>query len=104
MHGRYARYSYTGDAQELAQRAEEGMLAIFQAQAGFKAYSILDIGGEIISFSAWESADAAEAANAAAADWVAKNLADTVQLKETQIGEVVLSTTLGVSTVAGTRS
>ena len=101
MHGRIARYSYTGDIQELTRRAEEGMLPIFQAQPGFKAYSIIDSDGEIVSFSAWDSPEAAEAANAAASTWVSENMADRIELKEARIGEVVLSTTLGVSTKAG---
>jgi hypothetical protein len=101
MHARIARYTYTGDAMELARRAEEGMLPIFESQPGFKAYSVIDIGGEIMSFSAWESAGAAEAANTAAAGWVAENLAGKVQLTESYIGEILIGTTLGVSTKAG---
>ena len=101
MHGRMARYSYTGDIQELARRAEEGMLPIFEAQPGFKAYSIIESAGEIISFSAWDSPDAAEAANAAASKWVSENMAGEIQLKEARVGEVKLSTTLGVSAKAG---
>ena len=101
MHGRFARYGATGDIAEIARQAEDGMLPIFQAQPGFKAYSLLESEGEVLSFSAWESAESAEAANMAAADWIAKNLADRIQLKETKIGEILMSTTLGVSTKAG---
>lgn len=101
MHGRMARYTFTGDAQALAQRAEEGLLPIFQSQPGFKAYSIIEGDGEIMSFSAWESAEAAEDANAAAAEWVAKNMTDEIELKEARIGEILFSTALGVSTKAG---
>jgi heme-degrading monooxygenase HmoA len=101
MHARFARYAFEGEAQKIARRAEEGMLPIFQSQPGFKAYSIFESDGEIFSFSAWESADAAEAANAAAARWVAENLADKVQLKEARIGEIHLSTALGVGQKAG---
>ena len=100
MHGRFARYTYTGDAQELARTAEDGMLPIFQSQPGFKGYSILESDGEILSFSAWDSAEAAEAANAAAAEWVAANMSE-LNMKETRIGEIMFSTTLGVSTKAG---
>jgi len=71
MHGRYARYTYTGDAHELARKAEDGILPIFQAQPGFKGYTVSESDGEILSVSAWESAEAAEAANASAAEWVA---------------------------------
>ena len=31
MHSRIARYGFTGDPQELARRAEKGMLPIFQS-------------------------------------------------------------------------
>jgi len=101
MHGRFARYSVTGDVHELAREAEEGMLPIFRAQPGFKAYSVAASEGEILSFSAWETADDAEAASTAAAGWVAKNIADRLELKETRIGEILLSTSLGVSAKAG---
>ena len=104
MHARFARYAFKGEAHEIARRAEEGMLPIFQSQPGFKAYSIFESDGEIFSFSAWESADAAEAANKASAQWVAENLADKVQLKESRIGEIHLSTALGVSQAAGVRA
>ena len=96
-----ARYTFSGDALELAQRAEDGLLPIFQAQPGFKAYSVIQSDGEILSFSAWDSAEQAEAANVAAADWVAENMTDEIDLKETRIGEIVISTALGVSTKAG---
>ena len=54
-------------------------------------------GDEIFSFSVWDSAEEAEAANAAAAGWVAENMADDITLVETNFGELLLSTTLGVS-------
>jgi heme-degrading monooxygenase HmoA len=101
MHGRFARYSYTGDANELARMAEEGMLPIFEATPGFKAYSLAESDGEVISYSAWESAEAAEAASSAAAAWIADNIADRIQLKEVRIGEIMLATALGVSAKAG---
>jgi hypothetical protein len=101
MHGRVARYGYTGDAHDIARRAEEGMLPIFRSQAGFKAYSLVESEGEIISFSAWDSAASADAANSLAADWVAENLADQIELKEFRIGEILLGTALGVSAKAG---
>jgi len=100
MHGRVARYGYTGDAHEIARRAEEGMLPIFQSQPGFKAYSVVEAGGEIISFSAWDSEASADAVNAVAAKWVSENL-DELDLKDARVGEILFSTTLGVSTKAG---
>ncbi|MDH4103507.1 MAG: hypothetical protein OEW52_00745 [Thermoleophilia bacterium] len=101
MHGRMARYTFSGDAQELAQRAEEGILPIFEAQPGFRAYSVIASEGEIMSFSAWDTAEQAEAANAAAAGWVGENMAAYLDLKESRIGEILFSTTLGVTTKAG---
>lgn len=101
MHARMARYTYTGNMQELAQRAEEGMLPLFQSQPGFKGYSLAESDGEIISFSAWETPEAAEAANTAAASWVAENMTGEIELKEERVGEILFSTTLGVSTTAG---
>jgi len=104
VHGRMATYRYTGDAHELAQRAEEGMLPIFRAQPGFKAYSLAVSGDELLSLSVWETADQAEAANAAASGWVAENMADSIELIDAKIGEVLLSTTLGVSAASGARA
>jgi len=101
MHGRFARYSYTGDAHEIARQAEDGMVPIFKAQPGFQAYSLLESDDEILSFSAWDSRESAEAANVAAADWVAANIADQIELKEARIGEILLGTKLGVSAKAG---
>jgi hypothetical protein len=96
-----ARYSFSGDAQELASRAEEGILPIFEAQPGFRAYSVIASEGEIMSFSAWDTPEQAEAANAAAAGWVGENMAAELDLMETRIGEIMFSTTLGVSAKAG---
>ena len=104
MHGRIARYTLSGSAQELARKAEEGLLPIFQSQPGFKGYSVVESDGEIFSFSAWGSAEQAEAANIAAADWVAENMTGDIQLMESRIGEILVSTTLGVSTTAGARA
>jgi heme-degrading monooxygenase HmoA len=101
MHGRFARYGFTGDVHEIVRQAEEGMLPIFQAQPGFRAYSLVVSDDEVFSFSAWETQESAEAAAAAAAEWIAANIADRIELKETRIGEMLLGTALGVSTKAG---
>lgn len=101
MHGRMARYTFSGDAHEIARRAEEGLLPIFESQSGFKSYAVVESDGEILSFSAWESAADAEAANKAAAGWVADNLSGSIELKEARIGEILFATALGVSTKAG---
>jgi hypothetical protein len=101
MHSRIARYSFTGSAEELSRKAEAGMLPILQSAPGFKAYTLIQTDDEIIALSGWDSAEAAEAANATIASWVADNVSDRVQLKEILIGEILISTALGVSTKAG---
>jgi heme-degrading monooxygenase HmoA len=104
MHARIAKYSFSGDGIEIARKAEEGMLPIFQSVPGFKAYTIVEAGDEVFSFSAWDSEEAAKAADDASAQWVEQNVADDVELKRAWIGEVHLSTNLGVSTKAGARA
>jgi len=103
MHARMARYTFIGDPQELARKAEEGMLPIYESEPGFKGYSITSSQGEIISFSIWDTAEQAEAANVVSREWVADNLdPGQIELKETRVGEVLLSTALGVA--AGSRA
>lgn len=86
MHGRMAKYTVSGDVHELARTAEDGMLPIIKSQPGFKASSLMESGNEIISFSAWESAEDAEAASTSAASWIAENLAGQITLEEAGIG------------------
>ncbi len=97
MHVRMARYTSTADPHQLIGRVEDGLLPIFESQPGFKAYSVAASGGEVFSFSVWESAEQAEAANEAAAGWVAENMADDITTTEITFAELLLSTTLGVS-------
>ena len=104
MHGRIATYRISGDPHELARKAEEGMLPIFQAQPGFKAY-ILALSGDILtSMSAWDTVEEAEAATPAAASWIAENIADDIELIDVRIGEILLATALGVSPSAAARA
>ena len=102
MHSRIVRYEYSGDAQELTQRAEDGVLPILEAQPGFRAYSLFESECEIISLSTFDTREQAEAANAAIADWVAENMQDDIKLVEARFGEVLFSTLLPVGTKAGT--
>jgi heme-degrading monooxygenase HmoA len=95
-----ATYSFTGDADALSRRAEEGLLPLLNAQPGFKSYTIAVGDGEVISISAWDSRADAEAGSDAVASWVADNLAAELTLKDVRYAEIKLSTTLGVSTAA----
>ena len=88
-HVRVAIYGLKqGPAEEVAELAKQGMLPIFQAQPGFVRYglALLD-DGTVASISVWETHDEAEAANGAAAEWVAKNLADRIELKNAHVGD-----------------
>ena len=100
MHGRVAIYTFTGDAQELARRAESGLLPIFKAQPGFKAYSVAAEDGQLLSMSVWGSRAEAETGNDAAAGWVAENMAAELTANDVRYGEVLFSTALGVTTAA----
>ncbi len=84
--GIYTRLS--GTPRELADQAREGMLGVFRAHAGFRAYGLAETPeGKIISVSLWESAEEAEKANELAAAWVREHIADRVRLDSTQVGD-----------------
>ena len=104
MHGRIATYRISGDPHELARRAEEGMLPIFQAQPGFRAYNLVVSGDLLTSMSAWDTNEEAEAATPAAATWIAENIADEIELVDVRYGEILLATALGVSAAAAARA
>jgi hypothetical protein len=104
MHGRIATYRISGDPHELARKAEEGMLPIFQAQPGFRAYNLAVSGDILTSMSAWDTAEEAEAATPAAASWIAENIADEIELVDIRIAEILLATALGVSPRATARA
>jgi len=96
MHGRIACYRISGDPHELARRAEEGMLPVFEAQPGFTAYILAISGDTLTSMSAWDTIEDAEAASPTAATWIAENMAGEIELLDASINEVLLSTALGV--------
>ena len=102
MHGRMATYNFSGDAHDLARRAEQGILPIFQAQHGFQAYSVAAADGQILSLSVWDTRADAEAGSEAAAAWVADNMSSEIELIDVRYAEVLFSTSLGVSTLVGT--
>jgi heme-degrading monooxygenase HmoA len=101
MIGRMATYRATGDPHELARNAESGVLPLLQAQPGFRAYSLATDGGEILSLSVWDSRAEAEAGSAAVADWVRDNMSEQIELTDLRFAEILLSTTLGISTSVG---
>ena len=104
MHGRIASYRISGDPHELARKAEEGMLPIFQSQPGFRAYNLAISGDMLTSMSAWDSTEQAEAATPAAATEIAENIAEDIELIDVRYGEILLATALGVSAAATARA
>jgi len=72
---------------------EDGFIPIVSKLTGFVSYMVVDAGdGIVASISIFESADAAQQSNAAAAQWVKENLADLIQQPpEVTAGEIVVA-------------
>jgi hypothetical protein len=90
QHVRIATYEIrAGSFEELAKSAREGMLRTFQDQAGFIRYGIADLGDrKLVSLSLWETRKDADASVPVAERWVREHLANKVELKSTQIGDM----------------
>jgi len=90
QHLRLANYKITkGTFPELVEVAKEPMLRTFKAQPGFVRYGIADTGeGTFVSISLWETHAQAEAAAPVAATWVRENMADRIELRSNQVGDL----------------
>ncbi len=78
-----------GTFPELAEEAKSGMLDLFKTQPGFIRYGLADTGeGTCVSISLWETHDQAEAATPVAATWVREHLADRVELRSSEVGDL----------------
>ena len=97
MQVRMATYSFIGDADDLARRAEEGILPILKSQSGFKGYSVAIGDGEVMSQSVWDTRADAESGNDVVASWVAENMAEQLDVISVRYAEIKFSTRLGVS-------
>jgi hypothetical protein len=87
---RIANYKVVkGTFPELADEAKRGMLTTFRDQPGFIRYGLADIGdGTCVSISMWETHEQAEAAAPVAATWVREHLADRIELRSNQSGDL----------------
>ena len=96
QHARVAVYQVkSGGAPEAFHRAERDLLPIFEAQPGFVSYSVVVTSDtELISISAWESKEAAEAAVSSAAHWVRDNIAELIESVDNRVGEIAFSNRL----------
>jgi len=89
-HVRIATYEIKrGSFQELADVAQKGMLRKFQEQPGFIRYGLADLGEKTcLSLSLWETRKDADSSVPVAATWVRENVADRVELRSTEIGDL----------------
>ena len=90
QHVRIATYDIKdGTFEELARIGREGALRTFQEQPGFIRYGLADIGdGKCVSLSVWETREEADASVPVAERWVGEHVADKVELRSTQIGDL----------------
>ena len=88
-HVRVAVYGITaGDFEEVAKKAEQGMLPTFQRQPGFVSYGLAQTSDtSFVSLSVWRSREQADAAVALAQDWVRDNIADLAKLETNYVGD-----------------
>jgi hypothetical protein len=78
-----------GTFPELAEKAKGGMLTTFKDQPGFIRYGLAQTGdATCVAISLWETHDQAEAATPVAATWVREHLADRVELRSTEVGDL----------------
>ena len=80
MHASIRKYRIDTDAvAALKFRVEDGFVPIISKLPGFVSYMVVDAGdGVVASISIFESEEAAEQSNAAAAAWVKESLSDVI--------------------------
>jgi heme-degrading monooxygenase HmoA len=90
QHVRIATYEIKdGTFEDLAELARKGMLRTFQEQPGFIRYGVADLGDrKLVSVSLWETRKDADAAVPVAERWVRENIANRVDLRSNQIGNM----------------
>jgi len=91
QHARIAVYTVSpGKSDEVIEKAQQGMLPIFQGQPGFVGYGLVKTDQEhvIVSLSFWETEEEAESAVALAADWVRDNIAQLITLQANHVGDL----------------
>jgi hypothetical protein len=89
-HVRVATYEIkTGTFQEIADKAQDGMLRTFRDQPGFIRYGLADLGDKTcLSLSLWETRKDADSSVPVAATWVRDNLSDRVEIRSSQVGDL----------------
>jgi hypothetical protein len=89
---RVALYDITsGTFDEIRNKAEAGMVPLFQQSDGFVSYGVARIDKDaFISLSTWETRAQADAATTKAADWVNANGKDQFTLRESYVGDLAI--------------
>ena len=89
QHARVAIYTMKpGTTDEAIHRAEEGALPMFRSHPGFVAYGIFKTDAETaVSLTLWDTAEEAEVAVKAAAEWVRETIADLIVSVENHVGD-----------------
>jgi heme-degrading monooxygenase HmoA len=101
MHARVARYRLlSGSFEQVVETVEApgGLLEIFRRRPGFRSYELIAAPRGLVSVSHWESSAQADEAERAAAAWVAQKIDDLIKLQQSDVGEVVLSSSLAAAT------
>ena len=90
QHARIATYELKdGSFQELADISRKGMLSTLRDQPGFIRYGIADLGDrKVAAVTLWETRKDADASVPVSEGWIRENVADRVDLKTTQIGDL----------------
>ena len=90
QHVRIATYEIKdGTFEELSRIARESMLSTFQEQPGFIRYGLADLGDrKLVSVTLWETRKDADASVPVAERWDREHVANKVDLKTTQIGDL----------------
>ncbi len=83
-----------GDVPEIVDRVREGFVPIISKIAGFVSYQLLDTGdGFVASISTYDTNEAAQQSNEAAAEWVRDNLTGLFSgIPDVTAGEIILTT------------
>ena len=94
MHASIRKYRIgTGAVPALVVRVEDGFVPIIGKLPGFVSYMVVDAGdGVVASVSIFDTEEAAEQSNSAAAAWVRENLSDVItEPPEITAGEIALA-------------
>ncbi len=80
-----------GTFAEIRDKAEAGMVPLFQHSDGFVSYGVAEItNNAFMSLSTWETRAQANAATTKAADWARTNVKDQFTLRENYVGDLAI--------------